>query len=93
MYKIGTEWLFDTKKYEGYRVYLSKKTGKIDRIIRAFKIELNGTEVKCLSDSNYEGDIPFGVIRKSSHLIELDRSGDLVKFESQIQERELQVMV
>lgn len=81
MYKIGREWLFDEKKKEGYKVSLNHQTGKVVKITKAFTLKVNGDEIECLSDKQYAGDIPFGVIRKASHLMELDTNGSLVAFE------------
>lgn len=82
MYKIGTGWLFDEDSKQGFKVIKEDGTEQVKELVKAFRIEINGTEIKCVAEENYTiDDIPFGVIRKASHLIELQKSGELQKYE------------
>lgn len=82
MYRIGTEWLFDEDTKQGFKVIKEDNTEQVKELIKAFRIEVSGTEIKCVAEENYTiDDIPFGVIRKASHLIELQKSGELKRYE------------
>lgn len=67
LYKIGTDWVFSISNQTGYFVVRNYK--KVVRFKKAFIINDNDT-IKFM-------EVPIGVIRKASHLIELHKEGKI----------------
>ena len=67
LYKIGTDWVFSISNKTGYFVVRSHH--KVVRFKKAFTINDDNT-TKFM-------EVPIGVIRKASHLIELHKEGKI----------------